>query len=116
MVQPYIAPTGGVVGGIIFSIVLVAAWGIFALRARRLVVAVLAGQPENRFDHMGERIQYWVLMVLGQRGVLRDPLPGIAHFFTFWGFIILQLDALGLWANGFNFTLPLLDSRAFAVA
>jgi Fe-S oxidoreductase len=116
MVQPYIAPTGGVVGGIIFGIVLVAAWGIFALRARRLVVAVLAGQPENRFDHMGERIQYWVLMVLGQRGVLRDPLPGIAHFFTFWGFIILQLDALGLWANGFNFTLPLLDSRAFAVA
>ncbi len=42
-------------------------------------------------------------MVLGQRGVLRDPLPGIAHFFTFWGFIIIQLDALNLWAMGFNF-------------
>jgi Fe-S oxidoreductase len=54
-------------------------------------------------------------MVLGQRGVLRDPLPGIAHFFTFWGFIIIQLDALNLWAQGFNFTLPIISSRAFAV-
>ncbi|HEX9056682.1 MAG TPA: (Fe-S)-binding protein [Ktedonobacterales bacterium] len=116
MVHPVVAPTGGLVAGIIFAIVLVAAWGTFAWRVRRLVGALVSGRPENRFDHLGERIQYFVLMVLGQRGVLRDPLPGIAHFFTFWGFIILQLDALELWANGFNVVLPVLDSRPFTVA
>jgi Fe-S oxidoreductase len=84
------------------------------VRIRQLVRLMLLGRPENRFDSLGERIKYFVLMVLGQRGVLRDPLPGIAHFFTFWGFIIIQLDALNLWAQGFNLTLPIISSRVFA--
>ena len=87
----------------------------FALRIRQLIRLMRLGRPENRFDHIGERIKYFILMVLGQRGVLRDPLPGIAHFFTFWGFIIIQLDALNLWAMGFNFTFPIISSRPFAV-
>ena len=116
MLHPPISPTGSVAGGAIFGAILLIAWGIFAWRVISLMRAVLSGQPENRFDHMGERIQYFVLMVLGQRGVLRDPLPGIAHFFTFWGFIILQLDALELWAYGFNVRIPFLDSPGFAIA
>src|SRR5690348_2257312 len=107
--------SGGAIGAVIFAIVLVTAWVVFALRIRTLLRLMLAGRPENRFDHVGDRIKYFTLMVLGQRGVLRDPLPGIAHFFTFWGFIIIQLDALNLWAMGFNFELPIVNSRPFAV-
>ncbi|MEO7003642.1 MAG: (Fe-S)-binding protein [Ktedonobacterales bacterium] len=121
MVPPFI-PSGGLIGAIIFAIVLIAAWVIFALRIRTLVRLMLAGRPENRFNHLGDRVKYFTLMVLGQRGVLRDPLPGVAHFFTFWGFIIIQLDALNLWAMGVGFQIPFLtgDSgwaigRAFAV-
>ena len=36
--------------------------------------------------HVGEFFQ----VVLGQSSVLRDPIPGLAHFFTFWGFIIIS--------------------------
>ncbi|WIG61459.1 MAG: Fe-S oxidoreductase [Ktedonobacterales bacterium] len=115
MGQPSFWPSGGVIGAVIFGVLLVAAWVAFALRIRKLVRLMMLGRPENRFDHLGERVKYFVLMVLGQRGVLRDPLPGIAHFFTFWGFIIIQLDALNLWAQGFNFTLPVIGSRVFAV-
>src|SRR5438445_8189443 len=115
MGQPTIWPSGGPIGAVLFGILLVAAWVAFAVRIRKLVRLMLLGRPENRFDHIGERIKYFALMVLGQRGVLRDPLPGIAHFFTFWGFIIIQLDALNLWAMGLNFTLPIVSSRAFAV-
>jgi Fe-S oxidoreductase len=115
MGQPTFWPSGGLLGAIIFGVVLVAAWVAFGLRIRKLVRLMRLGRPENRFDDLGERVKYFVLMVLGQRGVLRDPLPGIAHFFTFWGFIVIQLDALNLWAQGFNFTLPVVSSRAFAV-
>ncbi|MGZ6391614.1 MAG: hypothetical protein ACXWQZ_20440, partial [Ktedonobacterales bacterium] len=115
MGQPTIWPSGGPIGAVLFGILLVAAWVAFAVRIRKLVRLMSLGRSENRFDHIGERIKYFTLMVLGQRGVLRDPLPGIAHFFTFWGFIIIQLDALNLWAMGFNFTLPVISSRAFAV-
>ncbi len=108
-------PVGGIVGAIVFAAVLVAAWSLFAVRIRTLVGLLRLGRPENRFDRLGDRIKYFTLMVLGQRGVLRDPLPGIAHFFTFWGFLIIQLDALNLWAMGFNFELPVVSSRPFAV-
>jgi Fe-S oxidoreductase len=112
---PAIMPTGGVVGAVIFAIVLAGAWTLFALRIRHLVRLLRLGQPENRLDHLGERIRFFLTGVLGQSGVLRNPLPGIAHFFTFWGFIILQLDALNLWASGFNFTLPVVSSPAYGV-
>ena len=115
MGHPTIWPAGGLLGAVVFAAVLIAAWAAFAVRIRQLVRLMLLGRPENRFDSLGERIKYFVLMVLGQRGVLRDPLPGIAHFFTFWGFIIIQLDALNLWAQGFNLTLPIISSRIFAM-
>src|SRR5690242_1798437 len=115
MGHPAIWPTGdNLIGPVIFGVVLVAAWVAFLLRIRQLVNLLRLGQPENRFDHLGDRIKFFTLMVLGQRGVLRDPLPGIAHFFTFWGFIIIQLDALNLWALGLHFTLPIISSRIFA--
>lgn len=50
-------------------------------------------------------------MVLGQRGVLRDPIPGVAHFFTFWGFIIISLGTLNLWFGGFNGAIPVLGGN-----
>ena len=56
------------------------------------------------------------MVVLGQSGVLRDPIPGIAHFFTFWGFIIIQFGLLNLMLGAFNGSLPLLgDNHAFAI-
>ncbi len=82
---------------------------VFASRISKLVRMLRLGRPENRYDYLGDRVKFFTLMVLGQRGVLRDPLPGIAHFFTFWGFIIIQFDALNLWAMGFNFELPIIS-------
>src|SRR5947207_7531377 len=56
------------------------------------------------------------LVVLGQIGVLRDPIPGIAHFFTFCGFIVIQFGLLNLILGAFNGTLPLLgDNHTFAI-
>jgi Fe-S oxidoreductase len=108
-------PAGGLIGAFIFGLILFAAWALFATRISELVRMLRLGRPEKRTDHLGERVKHFTLMVLGQRGVLRDPLPGIAHFFTFWGFIVIQLDALNLWAMGFNFEIPIINSRAFAI-
>ena len=32
--------------------------------------------------------------VFGQRKLLKWSVPGLAHFFTFWGFVILGLTIL----------------------
>ncbi|MBA3824808.1 MAG: (Fe-S)-binding protein [Ktedonobacterales bacterium] len=113
--SPTIMPTGGLVGALLFGAVFVAAWASFGLRIRHLVGLLRLGQPENRLDHLPERIGFFLRGVLGQSGVLRNPIPGLAHFFTFWGFIVIQLGALNLWANGFNFSLPLVNTPVYSV-
>ena len=105
------SPAGGLAGTIIFAIVMVTAFVIFGLEVRRLIAMMLLGRPENRFDHMGQRVGHFASMVLGQRGVLRDPIPGVAHFFTFWGFIIISLGTLNLWFGAFNGAIPVLGGN-----
>jgi Fe-S oxidoreductase/nitrate reductase gamma subunit len=106
------SPAGGLAGTIIFAIVMVASFVIFGFEVRRLLKLMFLGRPENRLDHLSKRVGHFVSMVLGQRGVLRDPIPGIAHFFTFWGFIVISLGTLNLWFGAFNGAVPLLGGNA----
>nr|BBH88866.1 hypothetical protein KTC_36170 [Thermosporothrix sp. COM3] len=115
MTPPPISPTGGWLGTALFLVVLVAALGLFAWRAGELVMLLVKARPENRFDRIDDRIGSIFQGVLGQSGVLRDPIPGIAHFFTFWGFIVIQIGLLDLILNAFNLSLPFVgESHVFA--
>ena len=109
------SPTGNWVGILFF--VLLAATGItlFGIRAVELISLLVKARRENRTDHIEDRIGAFFLVVLGQSGVLRDPIPGIAHFFTFWGFIIIQFGLLNLMLQAFGVTLPVIGtSQVFA--
>ena len=115
MTPPPISPTGGWLGTTLFVLLFLAALGIFGIRAGRLVTLLVKARPEDRTDRMGRRVGEFFKVVLGQSGVLRDPIPGIAHFFTFWGFIILFFGLFNLMLGAFNGSLPLLgDNRVFA--
>jgi Fe-S oxidoreductase len=115
MTPPAISPTGGWLGTTLFTLLFLAALGLFAIRTGKLITLMVKAQPENRTDHMANRVGEFMKVVLGQSGVLRDPIPGIAHFFTFWGFIIIQLSLLNSILNAFNGSLPLLgDNPIFA--
>src|SRR5579863_1823088 len=115
MTPPVISPTGNWVGILIF--VLLAATGVilFGIRAIELIALLVKARRENRTDHIEDRIGAFLLIVLGQGGVLRDPIPGIAHFFTFWGFIIIQFGLLNLMLRAFGVMLPFFGtSQVFA--
>lgn len=115
MTPPAISPTGGWIGTAIFVLIFLAALVLFGIRTGRLITLLRKARPEDRTDHLDDRIGDFFLTVLGQRGVLRDPLPGIAHFFTFWGFIVLLFGLLNLMLGAFNGSLPFIgESRAFA--
>jgi Fe-S oxidoreductase len=115
MAPPVISPTGGWIGTTIFVVIFLAALVLFGTRAGELVTLLVKARREDRTDHIDDRIGEFFQVVLGQSGVLRDPLPGIAHFFTFWGFIIIQFGLLNLILGAFNGSLPLLgDNPAFS--
>src|SRR5215471_10496004 len=71
---------------------------------------VRSGQPApDRTDQMGERLRAQLVEVFGQRRLLRWSVPGIAHFFTFWGFIVLAItivEAYGALVLSEDFAFP----------
>src|SRR5262245_56721179 len=79
---------------------------VLVFAARRvlwLASLVRAGQPvgeeSGRTDHMGERIGTQIKEVFAQTRMLRWSIPGLAHFFTMWGFFILitvYIEAYGV--------------------
>ena len=84
---------------------------IVALLAARRVLwlakLTLSGQPvSGRTDDVGTRVWTQISEVFGQRRLLKWSIPGLAHFFTMWGFFILgtvYVEAYGtLFENNFH--------------
>ncbi len=110
------SPTGNWIGILIFVLIAVIGLALFGVRVGELIALLVKARREDRTDHIDDRIGNFFLVVLGQSGVLRDPIPGIAHFFTFWGFIIIQFGLLSLMLRAFNVSLPFFgDNHGFAV-
>jgi Fe-S oxidoreductase len=87
---------------------------VAAFAARRvlwLFKLIMSGQPATgRTDNVGTRIWTQVAEVLGQRRLLKWSLPGLAHFFTMWGFFILltvYIEAYGVLFQP-NFHIPII--------
>lgn len=115
MTSPTISPTGNWIGTLLFVALFVGALLLFGIRVGRLIALLAQARREDRTDQLDDRIGEFFLVVLGQRTVLRNPLPGIAHVFTFWGFIIIQFGLLNLILGAFNSSLPWIgENRVFA--
>ncbi len=83
-------------------------------RAQWLFDLIRSGQPTDRLDHVGSRLWAQVREVFGQRKLLKWSVPGVAHFLTFWGFVILAsvyLEAYGALFDE-NFHIPLIGRWA----
>jgi Fe-S oxidoreductase len=85
---------------------------VLLFAARRvwwLASLVRSGQPApGRTDNVGQRIKTQVEEVFGQTRLLRWSIPGLAHFFTMWGFFILltvYIEAYGVLFNP-KFAIP----------
>jgi Fe-S oxidoreductase len=86
---------------------------VLAFAARRvlwLYKLTMSGQPASgRTDNVGTRIWTQIAEVFGQRRLLKWSIPGLAHFFTMWGFFILltvYIEAYGFLFQE-NFHIPI---------
>jgi Fe-S oxidoreductase/nitrate reductase gamma subunit len=73
---------------------------LFWRRARWHMAVLGHGQSLNRSDRIGERIKGLGVFVVGQRRLLQDIGPGLAHAFVFWGFIVLLATTGNYMTNG----------------
>ena len=79
---------------IIFSLILIIAAGGFLANIRRLRSYLLIGQKEDRSGNIVRRLKDVLVVALGQKKLLREPLAGILHVAIFWGFLVLVLAVL----------------------
>jgi Fe-S oxidoreductase/TM2 domain-containing membrane protein YozV len=83
--------------------------GAGAWRALFLLRLVADGKPaEGRMKNVGAQLKAELMDVFGQRKLLKRPGPGLAHFFTFWGFIVLIFTIIEAYGDLFNvnFAIP----------
>src|SRR5580700_3457279 len=98
---------------LILLVLMVASFGGFWLRFRRVVRVIAAAKPDPGFHlrDIPRRTGQFISEVLLQSKVIKErPLPGLAHAFVFWGFCAFALITINHFAEGFGFTLLPRDS------
>jgi Fe-S oxidoreductase len=80
------------------------AWWLFRL--------IRTGQavPRERLEGIPGRVRAELVEVFGQRRLLRWSVPGVAHFLTFWGFLVLFLTIIEAYGTLFvrDFAIPVI--------
>jgi len=92
-------------------VMLVVTAAIAGRRIAWLTKLIRSGKPAlGRTDGIEERVKVQVVEVFGQKKLLKWNAPGIAHFFTFWGFVILGatiVEAMGALVISKDFAFPI---------
>ena len=87
---------------------------VLAFAGRRLwflFTLARSGKPApGRTNDVPERVQAEAVEVLGQRKLLKWTVPGLAHVFAFWGFLVLGLTILEVYGALFvaDFAIPVI--------
>jgi len=80
----------------VIGLTLIVAAGFIALRrVWFLYTLIRSGQPAvGRTDQVPARVETQFTEVLGQRKLLKWSVPGVAHVFVFFGFLVLTLTVI----------------------
>jgi Fe-S oxidoreductase len=93
----------------------VVALAVAGRRVHYLYRLVSSGQAApGRLDGIGQRAKDQLREVFGQRKLLTWSVPGVAHFFTFWAFIVLAATILEAYGALFDrdFAIPVIGRWA----
>ncbi len=98
----------------VLGLALIVGAGWFAVRrAWFLQRLVRSGQPAmGRTDQAPIRVEAEFSEVLGQRKLLKWTVPGVAHVFAFWGFLILSITVFEAFGELFvaDFAFPIIGT------
>ena len=97
------------VSQVIFGIVLLAAIGLAAYNARKIIRNIRIGRPEERGDQPARRLNTMLLVAFGQKKMFKRPFAALLHLFVYLGFCIINIEMLEIIIDGLFGT-----HRAFA--
>ena len=80
---------------IVFALVVVAAFGLFAWNAWRLILELRMGRlDDSRWSDVGARLGNLLSIGIFQKKIFRDSVAGPMHAAIFWGFCVLTAGTI----------------------
>jgi len=116
---------------VVFAVLLVAAFGMFAWTVWRFARLIFSARPQDRTDRVRERIDSVMRFFFGQKKVVeKTTLPSKRwprfvsamgskyHFFIFWGFLLITIGSVETLIQGLfpSFSLALVLGETVASA
>ena len=89
---------------ILMLLFLAAGLGYFTYQMYYRIKVLLKMAPENRFDHIRERMYMLVRFGFGQTRQFKEFWPGLMHALLFWGFLILLISEINIIGSAFTKT------------
>ncbi|GAB0155624.1 (Fe-S)-binding protein [Chryseobacterium sp. Alg-005] len=88
------------IDNIIFLILLVAGFGLFAKSLQKIYRNIRLGRDINRSDRKPERWETMARVAMGQSKMVKRPVAGILHLFVYVGFIIINIELVEIIVDG----------------
>ncbi|QIY91941.1 (Fe-S)-binding protein [Chryseobacterium gallinarum] len=88
------------IDNIIFLILLVAGFGLFAKSLQKIYRNIRLGHEINRNDRKSERWSTMARVAMGQSKMVKRPVAGILHVFVYVGFIIINIELVEIIVDG----------------
>jgi heterodisulfide reductase subunit C len=88
------------IDNIIFLILLIAGFGLFAKSLQKIYRNIRLGREINRNDKKGERWETMARVAMGQSKMSKRPIAGMLHLFVYVGFIIINIELIEIIVDG----------------
>lgn len=88
------------IDNIIFLILLVAGFGLFAKSLQKIYRNIKLGREINRSDRKSERWETMARVAMGQSKMVKRPVAGILHLFVYVGFVIINIELIEIIVDG----------------
>ncbi|GAC1586242.1 MAG: (Fe-S)-binding protein [Hymenobacter sp.] len=85
---------------IVFFLLLLAAFGLFAWQVRKIRANVLVGRERDMSGHAAERLRKTLLVALGQQKMFKRLTPALLHLVVYVGFLVINIEVLEIIVDG----------------
>lgn len=88
------------IDNIIFLILLVAGFGLFAKSLQKIYRNIRLGREINRSDNKPARWETMARVAMGQSKMTARPVAGVLHLFVYVGFVIINIELIEIIVDG----------------
>ncbi|QJX46855.1 4Fe-4S dicluster domain-containing protein [Hymenobacter taeanensis] len=85
---------------ILFLLVAVAGFGLFAWQVRKIQANILVGRDRDMSGNVNERLSKTLLVAFGQQKMFKRLTPAILHLIVYVGFIVINIEVIEILIDG----------------